>query len=179
MASRHGRSRSTFARGPRRAVGWNVGPNGDSGTVNGSSVVLLGGTLIADLDDETIVRTRGEISISLHTASAAREGFNWAMGMCVVTENAAGIGVTAVPDPIIDMGWDGWFVFEQGSMLSRSAFANTDDNVVGSVERRIFDFKAMRKTHQSDVIICVLGFTELGTATIAIQVQSRLLGKLA
>ena len=75
----------------------------------------------AVVDNLTVVRTRGSLVLQLNTASAINEGFQWALGICNVTQNAAGIGVTAVPDPFIDMAWDGWFVHEQGFLTATSA----------------------------------------------------------
>ena len=127
------------------------------------------------MDDLTLVRTRGEIQISLVAASAAGEGIQWAFGMCVVTENAAGIGVTAVPDPIGDANWDGWFVHEEGVIFARDATPLDDP---GLLVHRSIDSKAMRKQHNTDVTIGVYAQVESGAITSRADVITRILDKL-
>ena len=176
-------SRSRFqSRGqsnaPRRRSTWSQGPNGASGTIAVDSSTIFPVGAISILNDLTLVRTRGLLSLQLLTATAAESGFRWAFGMCNVTENAAGIGVTAVPDPLVDVAWDGWFVYETGHLISSDASPVTDPSPLTTALVPI-DSKAMRKTHQTDVIVAVIGVVEIGTATMVGFLASRILDKLA
>jgi len=163
----------------RRAVSWSNGPGGVlSGIVNSSSN-LFPIAVQALLDDLTLVRTRGDLLVYLTVAGgAANEGFEWAFGICNVTENAAGIGVTAVPDPIADVSWDGWFVYEKGRIVSRATTLVESDNVVNCQRVRI-DSKAMRKIHDTDVLVAVIATTEAGEgAAMSAGLTTRVLDKL-
>ena len=165
-----------FVRGQRRKVSWSLGVGGPTGAITASAIVLLPVAAQALLDDLTLIRVHGEIQVSLVSASAVGEGYNWAFGMCNVTENAFGIGVTALPDPLGDIGWDGWFVHMQGNMFARDATPLDDPNLL---IHRVIDSKAMRKTHNTDVIVGIFSAIESGTAVLRGDVRTRILDKLA
>ena len=160
-------------------MAWNAGPGGGSGVISATSSVLLPGLLMADLDDETVVRTRGRLLLTLLTAGGAGNGYDWAFGMCVVSENAEGVGVTAIPSPTVDIGWDGWFVYEQGSLSARDGTPAVDESGPNVVQMIEIDSKAMRKTRKTDRIVALFGFTEVGVATMEAIAVTRVLGKLA
>ena len=162
----------------RRRTTWGIGPFGTLLSISTTSNNLFPASSQALLDDLTIVRTRGELLIFLDAAGGAiNEGFAWAFGMCNVTENAAGIGVTAVPNPIDDIGWDGWFVYETGTVVTRGTAL--EDGALTEMIRAPIDSKAMRKTHQTDVVVALLATSEQGAgATMTAQLRTRLLDKL-
>ncbi len=100
----------------------------------------------------TVTRTRGLIGIKSDQV-AATEPFQIGLGMCVVSDQALAIGVTAVPTPITDMGSDLWFLHELvfGEILVASA-ASIEGQ--GSVNK-YFDSKAMRKVDDGQDIAIV------------------------
>ena len=174
MASRR---RSRFPRSSgirRRAVGWEPGPRGILSPASTASS-LFGTTVVAIVDDITIVRTRGELLLLLLTSSVAQGGFDWAFGMCVVSQNAAGVGATAIPAPRTDDQWDGWFVHQMGALKSIGATVGT--GLGGSQVRIPIDSKAMRKLGETDTIVAMLEVTEVGTATMHAELISRMLIK--
>ena len=145
-----------------------------SGTI--ASVLAFPTTSVANEDDLTIVRTRGELLVFLDAQTQVDSGFSYAFGMCIVTQNAAGVGVTAIPAPSADLAWDGWFVHLQGTV-----FASVADPVgnVKNTHRYQIDSKAMRKMHLTDTVVAVFEtFAELGTAEFSASFESRLLLKL-
>ena len=160
----------------RRRVSWSLGPTGILSPAS-SVVSLFAGGGQATLDDLTIVRTRGELLLSLLTAAAPQQGFQWAFGMCIVSENAFNAGVASVPAPLADGSWDGWFVHHQGSLKSGTA-TPAQEASDGTVNRLIIDSKAMRKLHQSDFVVGVLETVEAGTATMHAELHTRILSKL-
>ena len=164
--------------GQRRRVSWSAGPSGSFGAASASSVLLAPVAAQAVLDDLTVIRVHGHLLLYLVTGGgASAEGFTWAFGMCNVTENAAGIGVTAVPDPVADIAWDGWFVHEQGILLLPGT--TLDPASAAVVQRVTIDSKAMRKTHESDTIVAVLGITETGEGSVMnASLETRILDKL-
>ena len=165
--------------GSKRRVSWSNGPNGQTGSITADSSNLFSIGAVATLDDLTLVRTRGELLLALQVVGgAAQEGFTWAFGMCNVTENAFGVGITAIPDPQTDIAWDGWFVHEQGQLIAQGVAL--DESSMTTAQRVLIDSKAMRKTHESDVLVAVLGVSELGAgSTMFASLQSRVLDKLA
>jgi len=146
----------------RRKTSWSRGPQGSVTNVTTSSVILFGGGSQALVDNITLVRTRGSLLLTMVGSDAIGEGFSWFFGMCNVTENAFNAGVGSVPAPLTDISWDGWAVYEMGSMVQPTA---TADQLVGVPisERRVIDSKAMRKVHNSDVLVAVLETVIKGT----------------
>jgi len=180
MGFRQGRSQSNFGRSRSiaRTVTWSAGPNGLLTAVGDSSNNLFNATAVSASDNQTIVRTRGRLLLYLTAAAGIDQGEIWAFGICVVTENAVGVGITAVPDPIADMAWDGWLVYEQGVLLARDATPLTDAPGPNSVQYIEIDSKAMRKLHESDSVVGVLANTEIGgSSTMSADLQTRILTK--
>jgi len=162
----------------RRKSSWEEGPLGTTSGISIATQVLFPTVQQLTLDDVTIIRFRGSLNVYLSAAGGATgEGFTWAFGVCVVTENAFGVGITAVPHPIADVGWDGWFVHEMGLLTEPTATLDQASPMVS--ERRVLDSKAMRKTHLTDGIVAVFETTELGDgASMQAHLTSRMLVKL-
>ena len=175
MATRRG---SYQARGSRRQTSWDEGPGG-TGITQLSSVgsVFLGSVAQALVDGLTIVRLRGSFAAYLETAAAVGQGYQGAIGLGVVSENAFGVGITAVPTPITDSTWDGW-LYHRFFGVHRS-LAATGAGEGSSQIRFEVDSKAMRKIPESDALIAVVEMVEIGTATIDMFFDSRILVKLA
>ena len=143
----------------------------------GSSVWSLGS--IALLDGLTIVRIRGELSLYLSVVTTVFDGFQrWAAGICIVSENAATVGVTAIPASLTDIGWDGWMWHHSAAGMAGFSTAETGQSVMEAVRIPI-DTKAMRKLRETDVVVGVIEMgTEIGTATVRYAAQTRMLSKL-
>ena len=163
----------------RRQSSWAVGPEGLVASVVTSSVNAFPATAVAALAGLTIIRTRGELLVYLTGAGGAKtEGFRYGFGMCVVSENAAGVGITAIPAPITDIAWDGWFVYETGTIAQM--FTGLGEASPTQSSRIVIDSKAMRKIKQSDVIVGVIEFDEQGDgAEISANLSTRMLLKLS
>ena len=161
----------------RRRVSWSLGPRGIL-SAGDSAISLFSVSAESLLDDLTIVRTRGRLTMFLSGVGTANDGQRWAFGMCVVTQNAAGIGATAVPDPIADIGWDGWFVYETGTLVSGDTTPLTDPGQIAQAVIEI-DSKAMRKLHLTDTVVGILGNAEIGaSSTMVAALDTRMLSKL-
>jgi len=177
----HSRGSSRFPRiaGARRRVSWVFGPSGIINSISTSTNNLFSLATQLVADDLTWVRTRGELLLQLLGGDGAGEGYQWAFGICLVTENAAGIGVTAVPAPFDDIGWDGWLVHQEGSLIQASSTFENNSNTLGGTVRVDIDSKAMRKTHATDVMVALLQVTEIGAgSTMQAHLRSRALVKL-
>ena len=165
----------------RRKSTWSEGPFGTV-SLSAAASVIFPMSQQAVVDGLTLVRTRGELSVFLSVATAALDGFRWAFGMCIVSENAAGVGVIAIPSPIVDADWDGWFVYDTGTVKGWDIIPATGANAnMGSSQTRIrIDSRAMRKFKSTDVMVGVLaGSDEVGAAVINADLSTRFLVKLA
>ncbi len=150
------RSRVPFRRTPpslRRKTSWGVGPEG---TLTISDVTPAGFPITAVVADTdlTIVRIRGEVNMFLQVTDSGLGGFGRiGLGICIVSENAAGVGQTAVPHPITDLAWDGWLWHWTGSL--QTPLSSTEGTGLAGSDsyRLVIDNKAMRKIHTTDTII--------------------------
>ena len=178
MAFPRSRSRG-IGHGSRRKTAWQIGPFGQA-NVTAAGVLLFATGAQALVDGATIVRTRGELSVALGPSTTALAGFDRiGFGMCIVSENAFGIGVTAVPTPITDIAWDGWLFHDLMSIFTIQD-SETWSNSGSPFKRVEIDSKAMRKIKNTDVLIGVMEFSsETGTATIEARLNTRVLVKLA
>ncbi len=95
----------------------------------------------------TIVRVRGVLHL-VSDQQAASEDYSAAFGIAVVSDQAAAIGVSAVPTPITDRGSDLWLVYEE--LASRFVFGSgVGFENAGGIFRQ-FDSRAMRKVEDGD-----------------------------
>ena len=177
---RGGRSQFRRTSAPaRRGVAWALGPFGVSSLIATDLSQVFSTAVISVFEDQTIIRIRGELMFVMQSAASSFDGWTRVgFGMCIVSENAAGIGVTAVPAPIADIAWDGWMVHWTGAVI---AGATTITNSEGSANFKVpIDSKAMRKLHATDVLIAVLETTgEVGVPVMRAYLNSRTLFKLS
>ena len=147
--------RGSFAprrQGPRRASDWAASADDTGITALAASAAVLDQTLAASQllgGAGTIVRTRGSIWVSTDQTANTEAPFG-AIGFAVVTDQAAAIGVTAVPTPITDEVSDQFFVYE--SFLS-GILVSSDISIMNPWMEYKFDSKAMRKVEASQTII--------------------------
>ena len=161
----------------RRQTSWNQGPAGLTAVISTSaaSVTAVGSQAVRS--GLTLVRTRGHWTIdSSVQADFPGTFFEMALGLAIVTENAAGIGITAVPYPLTDIGWDGWLWHWVGVAPIVPGMGGASGLSPVSIE---VDAKVMRKWKETDVMIAVMEVAETGTAgDIQAHFNSRVLVKL-
>jgi len=143
--ARRFQSRRSFRSGSAPNRGWAGSSPGAVVSVAANTKVLLA-TVVLDNDgiDETLLRTIGVVSIQTDNV-AADENQIGAIGMCLVTDTVAGIGVASMPDPVTDVADDIWIVhlhFAQGFNVQDATGANS--NFMNSVR---FDQHAKRIMH--------------------------------
>ena len=162
----------------RRKTAWESGPKNSLENLVSSTTVVWDTGSQALTDGLTLIRVRGEFVITMRLATAVGDGFeNFAVGMCMVSENAFGVGVTAVPAPITDSGWDGWLYHSQHGHIT--ALSTTEEHRVTGARAITIDSKAMRKMKNTDVLMGVVQLgTEVGTASVDFSARTRLLFKL-
>ena len=121
----------------------------------------------------TVVRTRMQLLV-LSDQSAATEIFIGNYGMCVVSDQATAIGVSAVPTPATDQGSDLWFLIE--AVINEFKLIGTDV-IAQSGGSKAIDSKAMRKVDigQDIVTVAEAGIGESGCRVLT---TGRMLVKL-
>jgi len=155
-----GRARSAVRSPSHRLTSW-LALDGFSQTLNNTAVVVLTMTA-AELAKRpfTVIR----VHLQLHMAPdqfVASELQLAACGLCVVSDQAAAIGVTAVPTPETDLESDLWFAHQV--LVGENTFATGvgfDDHAGWGFS---IDSKAMRKVNDDEQIIVVVeGATVIG-----------------
>jgi len=170
--------RRTFLRGGRqvRESLW-IGLTETNSTLASANASLLINSLSAggiDLLPFTIVRTRGILAFRSDQTGAS-ESFHAGFGVCVVSQQAAAIGITAVPTPMFDLGSDLFFVHQL--MAGRFEFVSGtgfDPQAMNMVQ---YDSKAMRKVNDDEDVVLTLETSSLSSG-INIYHAGRMLIKL-
>ncbi len=125
-----------------------------------NTIVTTGATQIGTLNSAalalrpfTIVRTRISAYIrSDQTASAEEQQIGF--GVCVVSDQATAIGITAIPTPVTDLGSDEWLMIQL--MFSAVNAASGAGSIVPNGRGFEIDSKAMRKVDNSSDMNLVL-----------------------
>ena len=152
-------------RSPRRATDWGAAAEPVETAVAGNTKVLLQRLTAATILQEigvpaTVVRTRGQLyGRILESVVADTESWG-AMGMAIVTEQAAVAGAASLPGPLTESFWDGWFVYVFISVGLR--FDDATGVVTPTQVRVDFDSKAMRKIEDNESLVVMF---ETGAAS--------------
>jgi len=102
---------------------------------------------------ETVIRIRGLLSVKTDQIAAAENQVG-AYGICVVSEPAATVGITAVPTPMADNAWDGWMYHQYFAQAFQfSSAVGWRANLAEQVQ---IDCKAMRKVSENDRLVFVV-----------------------
>jgi len=185
MALRSQRSRFP-SQSERHRTSWDPGPstsgNGGPQAVSSSSANFAGTAISILIDSFTLVRTRGELTLWLMTATAAGDGFHGAFGIAKATSVAVVAGST--PTPMGEKDWDGWLyhrffsLFAAGPIAVATAAqeALQTANVTAALRVDV-DSKAMRKADDEESFFAVIEVVEHGTATMEWAFNSRILSK--
>ena len=166
---------------PRRLTSWVLGPGGDDiafdpVSFTGSSSALIGSGITPSVDRFTIVRTRGFMNIRLQAADAAGSGFTYAAGIGIVSLDAFTAGISSTPFPFNDVNWPGWLWHHMGVFKSPVGALTVG---AGLADQHIeIDSKAMRKLRQNEVMFASVQVGEVATATLVVEIMTRVLVKL-
>ena len=171
---RHSRFHRTS--GPPKAKLWDAGPRQvivPSITAGGATLWAVGVQATVDL---TLLRIRGSLACWLESVGTIGDGFaRVGHGICIVNENAFGVGVTAVPHPLTDMNWDGWIFYNIMSPVIGFSVTESENTGPLSQVRIEVDSKAMRKHKPLDVLVGVTEVAgEIGAATLQVIAETRI-----
>jgi len=125
-------------------------------------------------DPETIIRVVGQLSVQSDQIAASETPFG-AVGLCVVSDQAAAIGITAIPTPYTDAGSDLWFLHQFWACPIHFGDATGFSDISARYE---LSSKAMRKISEDETICLVM---ENGSATKGVdyRLDIRTLNKVA
>ena len=141
----------TRARPTRRLTTWDATPPQTAYQAMAAATVILDTTFTAT-SPVTIVRVRGQLSIQSDQSAADEQPFG-AVGLCVVSDEAAAVGVTAMPKPYIDAESDLWLLHEFWACPiqagSDASFAVIDQNLR-------LDTKGMRKFSEDQTLVMMI-----------------------
>ena len=141
-------------------------------SVAASSKVLLGSFLLANPGiDETILRTVGTMNV-VSNQTAATEEISGAVGMRLVSDTAATIGVASLPDPVTDASDDGWFFYQ--AFVDRFLFKTGAGLESSAGQKFNFDSRAKRIIEDGSRVVIVAANGSASTAFV-IQLSVRLL----
>jgi len=170
------RQRANFRSGPRRQTEWLskdfiAGPT----SLNFQTFVLdslMDAVELAKLPF-TITRTIGLLSIISDQATAS-ESPHGAYGALVVSEKAATLGPTALPDPVTEGNSDEWFLY--GIWDAMTVVAAAPAQVI--TRQYAFDSRAQRKVEEGEQIVFMIANAALTPANAKYHWQFRILIKL-
>jgi len=170
------RSRRGFTHpSQRRKTSWSIGPEDIDGGTAASADELWSGGVTLNVPEVTIVRIRGLIRVYLNSAAALADGFEFACGIGLVTNEAFAGGATAIPSPLGDEDWDGWMFHSYGDVRSVSATFATGPNAFSAVFQIDIDSKSMRKWNDGMTLFGKTQWVESGTASTTMHAVSRVL----
>ena len=146
-------TRRSFSRSPGRLTEW-TGRQFSSAEVAlaASTFVIdsLFGAPVLAKRPFTITRVVGLLSVRSDQAAALEFPFG-ALGFAVVSEKAATLGATAVPDPVTEVESDLWHVYQ-----SFSAGGEASTNAGFPVSHFPIDSRAQRKVQDGENCVAVV-----------------------
>jgi len=117
--------------------------------------VASGGATLVSLapfeEPSTVIRSRGMFTVKA-TSYAADLRIVGAMGIAIVSSEAAAAGVSSLPEPYTDADWGGWFVWRSFSHAFELQDATASFLASWSME---IDSKAMRKITPNETLVVV------------------------
>ncbi len=166
-------SRRPFVRPPPRSMIW-FGSGLNSTTIAASTVNLVGSLNAAAklLRPFTIVRTRLLIAYSSDQV-AGSERPQGVYGRVVVKDQASAIGVTALPDPVVDTDAE-WYVYQ--GVFNQVLLSSAVGFSAPTYTQYVVDSKAQRKVGPNEDSVEM--FTQRNAFGSILAIEGRMLIKL-
>ena len=176
MAHTRGYGRPVQGRRQSRKKTWFEGPGSQAFTsVTASTSNLLGAGLIVPKGN-TLLRTRGELSLFNISVTTDGDGFIGAFGIGIASVEAFTAGIVSLLKPLEHIDSSNWLYHKMLTVQS----LGTESINVGIRSRFIeVDSKAMRKMDTDFILYAVLEVIEVGAVTMQVGFQSRMLFALA
>jgi len=157
-------------RTPKRAKRWSVMP-GLSATITVAGV--SGGSFLNFADPTTVIRMLGSGVITTSGVAVAGDRCDLTVAIGVVSQDAAALGVTALPDPRGEPAFP-WLYWETFCLFfpapcSASTAGLGPSGATDSVRFK-FDIRSMRKIRPREALITLVEYTD-GSGTPPIQFE--------
>ncbi len=147
---------ANFKGGARLTKQWSSTSFASNG-FSGNGTALLG--QLGFTEAQTILRMLGEINIMATTAPAAFDACSIALGIGLVSTDAASLGSTAMPDPADEPDFPWLFWKSVGMRWNSTTIQDTD----GSGYLRIpYDIRSMRKVKPRESLVIVAQYDDRG-----------------
>jgi len=163
-----GRGYPVRGRSTKKHVDW-------SGSVPLTAMVALAGSSqVLDqiftpfAEGETVVRTRGLFTWGSDQFVAGEDQLG-AVGIGIVSAQAASVGITAVPHPDTDSAWDGWLWHSY--FASRITVGDQTAYAPAQVHQLRIDSKAMRKVGSDERAVLVVQNSSASGMIFSLQVR--------
>lgn len=149
-------------RGPKRETSWlDVEPVIDA--ANGGIAVITHVMTAAELAKRPFTIVRSHLTCFLESDQAiAAEFYAAAIGICIVSSQAAAIGVTAVPTPLTDQASDLWLLHQNMAGAFGFFTAAGFNELNGSAHQYDIDSKAARKINDDQEAVIVMEASGVG-----------------
>ena len=162
-------------RGQRRLTDWaSTAPQTVFTALAAATAILDSTFTTAVAQPETLIRCVGNLTVETDQKAADETPFG-AFGVCVVSDQAAAIGVTAIPTPYTDAGSDLWLLHQ---FWTASIKAGSNVAFASLSQSYELSSKAMRKVSDDETVCLVI---ENGAAAFGAiyRLDMRLLSKVA
>ena len=161
------RSRQFAQKQQRRLTAWGAAAPASVtlAAASTASLVFSLGAEALSLRPFTIIRTRGVMQV-ISDQIAQTESQQVGLGCCVVSDQAAAIGVTAVPTPFTDMASDLFHVYE--NVYDTLRFGSNIGFKAPFGHMIQFDSKAMRKVNEDQDVVTVLESSAISSGLIVV-----------
>ncbi len=142
----------SFVRGPRKATDWSASSILTGVLSVAGSSAVLDEVFTPIVGGETIIRTRGMMGWNTDQEITDELQLG-AFGLAIVSEQAATVGITAIPHPSTDAAWGGWFYHQ--FIMSKFTFISGVGVEPNVMQRMVVDSKAMRKVGENERLVSV------------------------
>ena len=122
------------------------------------------------LEASTILRMIGEYTIAARTAPTALDSAKVAVGLAVVSTDAAAVGATAMPDPAGEPEYP-WFYWAEHSFFCGDNLTIAGNHPSGL--RKSYDIRSMRKVKPRESLVFVFQYVDIVGAPNLIMQQSQ------
>ena len=146
MPARRARAGARFTRTQRQPTNWARDVDVALVLLPANSKVILATVVLSNPGiNETVRRTRGAVIVTSDQEAVQEEQLG-AVGAIVVSDQAVGVGVGSLPDPVSDASDDGWFMWMPFLQMTMTTLGGTSP--ARSVAQYEFDSKAMRRVEE-------------------------------
>ncbi len=132
-------------------------------SANTATIINVASAGVDALRPFTVVRSVGFMGIR-SDQTATSETYDAAIGFSVVTDQAAAIGVTAVPTPWTDLGSDSFFVHQM--LMQRFLFISGVGVESGMLSWMHYESKAMRRVNDDQTVAFVVEGSSLSAGSV-------------